>query len=172
MFRVEVRGSLDGLSRSAHRAARDLVPRQQSALQREVKRTELAIRRTVEAGSMAARRVPGARRRFPSRVGAGNHVRRPVLRGLESKVSAAGGNLRGEITWKPSKILVRVRPLFAYIVRQKHRLRHPVMGQRSTWVSQVMPDGWAPTRKLPREAADAAGKALDETAAILGGRRR
>lgn len=120
---------------------------------------------------MAGQRRPRARRRFPDDVGESNHVRRPVLRGLDWKVSTSVGNPRAEVTWRPSKIPARVRPLLAYLTGQKLRLRHPIMGNRSAWVSQRMPDAWDPTRKLIDGAQKAARAAIDHTAQIIAGRR-
>jgi hypothetical protein len=129
-----------------------------------------AVRNEVLTGSMAGRRVPGARKRFPASVGAGNHVRRPALSGLSWKVSTSAGNPRAEVTWNPSAIAARIRALFPYLVGQKTRLRHPVI-HRSVWVGQNMPNAWGPTRRLAAAAQQACGKALDTTAAIIGGRR-
>lgn len=172
MFRVQVAGAaqLGDLARDLKRAGGQLRPTLTRELREPTKAVFKAVEREVLTGSMAARRVPGARRRFPSSLGAGNHVRRPVLRGLDWKVSTSAGNPRAEVTWNPNKIAPRVRPLFPYIAGQKRRLRHPVMGMRSTWVSQSMPNAWQPTRKLAGDAQKAARKAIDKTADIIGGR--
>lgn len=172
MFRVNVAGEgLRDLARDLKRAGGGLRPKLTAELREPTKRIYKAVEREVLTGSMAGSRVPGARKRFPSTLGRGNHVRRPVLRGLEWKVSTSAGSPRAEITWRPSKILARVRPLLAYLTGQKKRLRHPVMGNRSTWVSQRMPDAWAPTKKLADGAQKAAGQVLDHTAAIIAGRK-
>lgn len=172
MFRVTVAGGskLNDVSRDLRRAGGQLRPTLTKELRGPTKTIYAAVRAEVLTGSMAARRVPGARRRFPSSVGAGNHVRQPMLRGLDWKVSTSSGNPRAEITWKPGAIAVRVRALFPYLIGQKTRLRHPVI-HRSTWVTQSMPNAWAPTKRLADAAQRAAGRALDRTAAIINGKR-
>lgn len=177
MFRVNVAGGpkLTALANDLKRAGNGIRPKLTAGLRAPTKAVFQAVERRVLTGSMAARRVPGARR-FPSGVGRGNHVRRPVLRGLSWKVSTSAGNPRAEVVWNPQKIVARVRPLFAYLVRQKTRLRHPIMGKTADgkWrggVSQRMPDAWAPTKKLIDGAQKAARTALDHTAAIIGGRK-
>lgn len=177
MFRVNVAGGpkLTALANDLKRAGNGLRPELTKNLRAPTKSVYQAVERQVLTGSMAARPVRGAKR-FPTGLGRGNHVRRPVLRGLTWKVSTSAGNPRAEVTWNPQKIVARVRPLFAYLVRQKERLRHPIMGKTSDgkWrggVSQRMPDAWAPTKKLIDGAQKAAAKALDDTAAIIGGRR-
>lgn len=173
MFRVTVAGQhqLGDLARDLRRAGGNLRPQLTAELKKPTKAIYQAVERQVLTGSMDASPVRGARKRFPRSVGRGNHVRRPALRGLEWKVSTAGGNPRAEITWKPSKVIARVRPLLAYLTGQKKRLRHPLMGNRSVWVAQRMPNAWEPTRKLADRAQEAARKAIATTADVINGRR-
>ncbi len=178
MFRVNVGGGpkLTALANDLKRAGDGIRPKLTAGLRAPTKAVFQAVERRVLTGSMAARPVAGARRRFPSGIGRSNHVRRPVLRGLSWKVSTSSGNPRAEVTWNPNSIAARVRKLFPYLVRQKSRLRHPIMGKNpdGSWrggVSQRMPDAWAPTKKLADGAQKTAADVLDHTADIINGRR-
>lgn len=178
MFRLNLAGDsgLKDLSRDLKRAGGGHRERVAQSLRKPTKTVFQAVEQRVLTGSMAGRPVPGAKRRFPSSLGRGNHVRRPVLRGLAWKVSTSAGNPRADITWNPGRIDGRVRKLFPYLVRQKSRLRHPIMGKTADgkWrggASQRMPDAWSPVRKLAPEAQKAVAAAVDDTAAIIGGRK-
>ena len=178
MYRLNVAPptGLRDLAQDLKRAGGGHRERVAHSLRKPTKAVFQAVEDRVLTGSMAGRPVPGAKKRFPGALGRGIHVRRPVLRGLSWKVSTSAGNPRADITWNPARIVARVRALFPYLVRQKSRLRHPIMGKTADgkWrggASQRMPDAWAPVRKLGPDAQKAVAHAVDQTAAIIAGRK-
>lgn len=179
MFRLNVAGesNLRDLSRDLKRAGGGHRQRVAQSLREPTELIEKEIRAAVKApNAFRGYRVPGAERRVPAGLGRGNHVRAPLLRGLSSKVSTSAANPTAEILWNPNKIAVRVRQLFKYVVRQAKFLRHPIFGKNEdgSWrggASQNTPDAWKPVRKFGDKAQKAVAKAVDETAAIISGRR-
>jgi hypothetical protein len=178
MFRATVAGGpkLQAVANDLRRAGGKLRPDLTAGLSKETKAIDDEVRRVLDTGSMAGRRVSGSRR-FPSGVGTGNHVRGPAKRGLSWKVSSSAAGPRAEILWDPRKLPLRIQPLFAHLVGQKSRLRHPVMGKTraGTWrggVGQNMPNAWQPVKKLLPRAQKAAAKAVDLCAARINGRKR
>lgn len=181
MFRVGVRGDqqLAQLARDLKRAGGTHRQRVAGELRKPTKATYQAIERRILHGSMRGYPVRRATERVPPGLGAGNHVRRPVLSGLSWKVSTSAGDPKAEVTWNPLKITARVRPLFKYLVRQAREkyVRHPIFGKTrdGRWrggANQDMPDAWAPARKLPDEVQKAVAKVCDDTAAMIAGRKR
>lgn len=124
-----------------------------------------AVRRAVMTADMRGFRRRGARKRFPPGVGDNTPLRRPVANAVEGKVTTSAQDPRATVTLRESRVPAAKRKLLLYLGGRRRRLRHPVMGNRSVWVSQRMPDIWHPTiRRRARSWRDAAEAAIDRTA--------
>ena len=178
-FRIKVagEGNLRDLARDLKRAGAGHRERVAKTLREPTKDIHDQTRAAVKAPrAFRGYRVPSARHRVPAGLGRGNHLRAPLLRGLSWKVTTSAANPRAEIVWNPNKIDPRVRPVFKYVVRQAKFMRHPIFGKNAdgSWrggASQDTPDAWKPARKLGDAAQKSVAKAVDETAAIINGRR-
>jgi hypothetical protein len=177
VFRAEVSkpNRIGAAARDLKRAGGNYRRELAAELRKSTKVVYKAVESAVETGDMRGRPVRGAKKRFPQGIGAGNHVRKPVLRGLSWNVSTSAGNPRADVIFSPNKVAIRVRALVAYIAGQKTRLRHPIMGKTrdGSWrggVGQNMPNAWTRARQLLDGAQKAAGRALDRTARIMAGR--
>jgi hypothetical protein len=177
MFRLDLAGQsgLADLAKDLKRAGGSHRRRLAASLREPTEKIYEAVREDIHNANMSARRVRGARR-FPNDIGRGNHVKKPTAAAVNWKVSTSAGNPRAEVTFNPNKVPARVRALFPYWVGQKTRLRHPIMGKArdGSWrggVSQRLPDVWKQTRRYLPEAQRAVAKAVDDTAAIIGGRK-
>jgi hypothetical protein len=179
VFQLKVAGGagLRDLAADLRRAGAGHRERVAQSLREPTKDIHDRVRAAVKAPrAFRGYRVPGARRRVPSGLGRGNHLRAPLLRGLTWKVTTSAADPRAEIVWNPNRIDPRVRPVFAYVVRQKKFMRHPIFGKTDDggWrggAAQDTPDAWKPARKLGDAAQRSVAKAVDETAAIINGRR-
>lgn len=123
-------------------------------------------------GAIARADMRGFRRggrRFPSRWGGETPFKRPLSNAFEGKVTTSSSGPKAEIQLRPSRVPMLKRPLIPYVVGQRGRgrVRHPVLGNRSAWVSQRMPDIWTTTvanRKTIAKYQAAAKAAVDRVA--------
>lgn len=174
-FRVKVAGGegFDRLARDLTRAGKDLRPKLTERLRKPTKGVYQAVEREILHGDMSGiptRRLP----KFGADI-ASKGLRRPMARALRWKVSSSAAGPTAEVTFTPSDVPERIRALVPYLMGQKRRLRHPIMGKNrdGSWrggVGQRMPNAWEPTKRLAPDAQEAAGQALDDIAAIIAGR--
>lgn len=145
-----------------HRLARDLrraggTVRQELAagLREPTKAVERDIKQAIEAADMAGTRTR-SRRRFRAVI-ASKGVRRPTARAVESKVSTSSANPRAEVTLRSTRVPGRIQALIPYWGGLRTRLRHPIMGIKTAWAGQRIPDVWsqAVKKKIARYRADA-----------------
>ncbi len=108
------------------------------------------LRGEIARADVSARRTR-SRHRFTDSMPA-PPLRRPIARAVEPHISTSAGGPRVEIRLREGSIPARARPLVKYIVGSASRWRHPIMGRRSTWVTQNAPNVWWRTLKkhLPR----------------------
>lgn len=139
-------------------------------LRKPTKQVGETVRAAILGADMRARPVSGAAKRFPAGVGNSQPVKRPTAAAVKWSVRVAG-NPQAIVTFNPNRIPDRIQALFPYWVGQKKPLSHPLMGNRSTWIRQQIPDVWARTRALVPLAQSAASRVLDDTADIIAGRR-
>ncbi len=127
------------------------------------------VRKAILAAEMPAQRVRGARRRFTAVIPS-KGVRRPIANAVQSDVSTRGATAHAEILLNDRKVPERIQPLVGHFVgRTRTRLRHPIMGRRSRWVSQHIPDIWWPVLKPKlREYRTSIEESVDRIADRLG----
>ena len=107
----------------------------------------------------------------------GRHVVSDVQRAAASDLPQTGG-LAERVAARPVKITVGQRGVKVRVVgmdaksAERGRLRHPVYGNRGSWVSQSIQPGWF-TKQMERETPafrraimEAVAKALDDTAGL------
>lgn len=174
-FRVKVAGGedFDRLARDLTRAGKDLRPKLTERLKKPTKDIYQAVEREILHGDMSGiptRRLPP----FGAHI-ASKGVRRPMVRALRWKVSSSSTGPVAVVTFTPSDVPERIRALVPYLLGQKRRLRHPIMGKNrdGSWrggAGQRMPNAWEPTKRMADEAQKAAGQALDDIANIIAGR--
>lgn len=126
------------------------------------------IKRAISTADVSGRRTR-SRRRFTARIVA-PPLRARIARAVESDISTGGGDPRVTIRLREGSIPVRARLVVKYIVGSASRWRHPIMGRRSTWVSQNAPNVWWKTLQphLPRFRAQV-DRAVSDTARQLEG---
>lgn len=100
--------------------------------------------------------------RFTGHV-ASKGVRRPMSRAISGDVSTSAADPRARVILDVAKVPPRIRALVPYFAG-KHRLRHPLMGNRSAWFAQHAPNVWWPIinrheRDYVRKVDDALDKA-------------
>lgn len=174
-FRVKVAGGegFDRLAADLTRAGKDLRPKLTERLRKPTKDIYQAVEREFLRGDMAGIRT-GRLPRFAATMRS-QGLRRPMARALRWKVSSSSAGPIAVVTFTPSDVPERIQKLIPYLLGQKRRLRHPIMGKTRTggWrggAGQRMPNAWEPTKRLAPEAQKAAGQALDDIAAIIAGR--
>lgn len=170
-FRFLVAGGpgFDKLAVDLRRASKGLRPKLTARLREPTKAIHDDVRGRILNAELPARRTRSTPQ-FTETI-ASKGVRRPTANALEWKVTTSAAGPTAVILFHPAKVPARIRALVPYWLGQKTRLRHPIMGQRKgSWVSQSIPNVWAPAKKLLPEAQKAAAKAVDETAAIIAGR--
>jgi hypothetical protein len=171
VFRLDVvdRGRMEVLARDCRRAGNGLPRRVGRALRKPTKQLGEAVREAIMGADMRAGRVRGAAKPFPDDEGNRLPVKAPTAAAVKWSVRL-GASPQAAILFNPNRIPGRVQPLFPYWVGQKKRLAHPLMGRRSTWIRQQIPDVWKQTKLLLPLAQSATGRVLDETADIIAGR--
>lgn len=171
MFTVRVVGDdrMRELARDVRRAGTGIAPRVTAELRKPVKGLGEAIRGRILAADLpAAGRNPA--NRFPKLGSRG--LRRPTAMAVTWSVRLTGSTPRAAVLFDPLRIPTRIRPLFKYWVGQRWRLRHPIPNtNRRAWIQQRIPKVWRDVRPLAEIAQRAAGRVLDESADIIGGRK-
>lgn len=166
-IRVVGQRELQALARDLTRGAKHLRPELTKGLRQPTEAVERDVKHAIETADMSGRRTT-ARRRFTARIPS-KGVRRPTARAVEGKVSTSAGNPTAEVTLNPAHVPRRIRALIPYWGGDKKRLRHPIMGRRSRWVGQNLPDVWTGAlkphiRRYRAEAQAALDRVRDQIA--------
>jgi hypothetical protein len=109
-------------------------------LRRPTKAVERDIKQAILGANMAGRRT-GRLPRFTSAIPS-RGVKRQMARAVESKVTTSSQDPRAEVKLNASHVPLRIQPLIDYFGGRRLRLRHPIMGNRSSWAGQSIPDVW------------------------------
>lgn len=173
-FAATDRGGLAALGADLTRAGQGLRPGVAKAVRQPTKGVHDEVRQRILGADLA-----GIRTRSPHRFTAvipSKGVRKPTARALDWKVSTSSDGARAEVTFSAGKIAPRIQALFPYWVGQKRRLRHPIMGKTrgGAWrggAGQRIPNVWKAVDELGPKAQREVAKVMDETAAIIAGRR-
>lgn len=136
------------------------------------------VREKIMTADVSGDKKPG-RKPFPANVGNKLPMKHPTAMAVRWHVRVAR-NAQAVITFDPARMPPRIRQLFPYWTDARgryRRLRHPLMGfdRLGRWkgaFGQRMPNVWQHALKLGRELQKTAAKACDDTAAIIGGRKR
>lgn len=131
-----------------------------------------SVRDAILRADVSGQRKP-SRPPFPASAGNKLPMKRPTALAVRWQVRTAG-DPQATITFDAARMPARIRQLFPYwtsALARYRRLSHPLMGNRNAWFRQNIPNVWDKALKLGRELQKTAAKTLDDTAAIIGGRK-
>jgi hypothetical protein len=161
----ELRQLAANLRRASHNVRRELA----DSLKEPTEAVKRDIKHGIETASLAGRRtghLPRFRGVIPSK-----GVRTPTSRAVEAKVSTSAANPRAEVTLNASHVPERIRALVPYWGGTKKRLRHPIMGRKSRWAGQHLPDVWTGALKPHiKQYRDEASRALGRIRDMIEGK--
>jgi len=149
------RNTIDQTARALRRAPGNLRRELKAGLEDAAKPAVTALRSATRTADVSGRRRGGRpfRAVIPS-LG----LRAPMARSIEADISTSTTGARVDIRAREGSIPPRIRRLVKYVLGDSRRWRHPVMGNRSAWVSQNAPNVWWKTLKpfLPKFARSVA----------------